>query len=131
MGVTVIDPGRLVLVEPDGLDAKDVLELAGAIIEEQGWSKGSSGGSSLEGGAGWSIHGAVGEAARRAKGVSDKSSDAARPLRDEAKALIESAYAAAHPGEPVKTEFQINDDAADVTEALAAIDAARGRTVAA
>lgn len=113
--VTVITPGKVVRVGPDELDADDILEFGQALIQEQGWVKGESGDATK----GWSIHGAVGEAARRATGASAKDDGRARPLRNEAAAQL----AAANEG---KTEAELNDSADTVDQVLALMGAARG-----
>lgn len=118
MSVTEIQPGRLVKVEPDELDAKDVLELGEALIEEHGWVQQTGGDETI----GWSIHGAVGEAAKRATGEHGKDGARARPLRDEAARLVAEAHGGA-------TEIAVNDNAGSVGEVLAAMRAARGVTV--
>lgn len=116
MTVTVIEPGRLVLVEPDGLDARDIIELGEALIEEHGWVQNDGGNEAR----GWSIHGAVGEAANRATGSKGKDTQDARPLRDEAARLISEA------DQGHRTEQDINDSAPSVDEALLAMRRARG-----
>ena len=117
--VTVITPGKVVRVGPDELDADDILEFSQALIREQGWVKGKSG----DAAGGWSIHGAVGEAARRAMGQTSKSdSGPGRQLRDDAAAQL----AAAHGG---KTEVELNDTADTVEQVLALVGAARGVAV--
>lgn len=116
MSVTEIVPGKLVKVEPDGLGAKDVIELGEALIEEHGWVTGDSGDESR----GWSIHGAIGEAAKRATGSTGKDSTEARPLRDEAARMMTES-------DPNRRgEFEINDQAQSVDHAVAAMRAARG-----
>lgn len=111
MGVTVIEPGRLVLVEPDQLDANDILDFGAALIEEHGHMTGDSGDEQK----GWSIHGAVGEAARRATGSHAKDDPASRVLRDEAARKIMATHE--------RTEFEVNDSATK-DEAVAAMRAA-------
>lgn len=88
MAVTVITPGKLVKVTPDELDVNDILDFGAAIIEEQGHKKGDGG----SGDGPWSIHGAIGEAARRATGQMSKGADDTRPLRDEAAERLAEAY---------------------------------------
>jgi hypothetical protein len=117
--VTVITPGKVVRVGPDELDADDILEFGQALIEEQGWVKGESGDATK----GWSIHGAVGEAARRAMGQTSKSDyGPGRDLRNEAAAQL----AAANDG---RTEADLNDTADTVDQVLALMGAAKGVVV--
>lgn len=116
--VTVITPGKVVRVGPDELDADDILEFGQALITEQGWVKGTSGDASQ----GWSIHGAIGEAARRATGSSAKDSGDARSLRNDAAAQL----AAAHND---RSEADLNDTADTKDQVLALMGAARGVTV--
>lgn len=109
-------PGTLVEVVPDGVGVNDVIELAEALIEEHGNVKGDSG--SEKGG--WSIHGAIGEAARRATDSNAKDSVRARPFRDKAATLLMETDPEG------RGEFVINDDAQNVGEVLAAMRLARG-----
>lgn len=114
--VTEIQPGKLVKVEPDALDAKDVIELAEVLIEEHGWVQGSGGDQA----SGWSIHGAIGEAARRATGAGAKDYGDAPSFRNQAAVLVTGA-------DPLgRTEMEINDQAQTVDEALAVMRKARG-----
>lgn len=98
MGVTVIHPGRLVKVEPDEIDEKDTLEVAEAMIEEQGHIQGDSGDENR----GWSIHGAIGEAARRVTDSQGKDNSEPRALRDAAAQLLLDHHQA--------SEIVLNDD---------------------
>lgn len=111
--VELITP-NVVKVGPGELDELDILEYAEALIEEHGHRVGDSGDEKQ----GWSIHGAVGEAAKRATGSSAKDSGTARPLREAAAAAVERTSG--------KTEFVANDEAKDKTEAVAILRAARG-----
>lgn len=123
MTTTVIRPGRLVRVEPSKISGRHVLELAEALIEEFGHMKGDSGDESR----GFSIHGAIGEAAKRITTSNDKGSDRARSLRDEAKNLVERHHNEGRAGDaPWKTEASLNDDpAVGKDEAIALIREAR------
>lgn len=113
--VTVIKPGKIVLVRPDALDEDDILDFAAAIVEEQGWVKGQGGDATQ----GWSIHGAVGEAARRATDSSGKDSTSARPLRDKAAAKVLAIHG--------KGEVELNDSLDTPAEAVIRLrQAARG-----
>jgi hypothetical protein len=124
--VTDIHPGRLVKVHPPAFGARDVIELAESLIETHGWVKGDGGDASR----GWSIHGAIGEAAARATS-SQKDSTSARPFRDAAAVLVADAdveLRRAHgvPEPARRTEMEINDQAGDVGEVLGVMRAARG-----
>lgn len=112
MSVTEIRPG-VVKVEPDQLDENDVIELGEALIEEHGWVK-NTGGDEKQG---FSIHGAIGEAAKRATGEHEKDGPRSRTLRNAAAAKI---------GDLGKNEIQANDDATDVAEVLGIMREARG-----
>lgn len=111
MAVTIISPD-LVRVEPDGLTADDILDFGAALIEEHGWRTDDSGNAED----GWSIHGAVGEAARRATDSHAKDSEASRPLRDEAARQVEATHGA--------PEFFVNDNATGPQMAVDAMRAA-------
>lgn len=97
--VEEIHPGRLVRIGPARINVNDVLELAEALIEEHGHIKRDSGSAAT----GWSLHGAIGEAAKRAVAAHGKDSPEARPLRDAAN----EALMAAHGG---RTDIQLNDE---------------------
>lgn len=112
MTTTVIRPG-VVKVEPDQLDENDVMEFAEALIEEHGHVKNTGG----DAGTGWSIHGAIGEAARRATGEGGKDGSRSRVLRDAAATKIADLGRG--------TEITIND-ASDQAGAIAALREARG-----
>lgn len=125
--VTVIEPGRLVKVDPDKLDAHDILEFAEVLIEEHGWLQHDSG----DTGRGFSLHGAVGEAARRAvtphsvstyvskdNSTGKREDPGARELRDAANELLVAMHG--------KTDIEINDAASTVDEVLVASRQARG-----
>lgn len=122
MSVTEIEPGRLVRVEPEKVTADDILEFGAAMIEEQGHVKNDSGDANR----GWSIHGAVGEAARRATGESAKDGAASRPLREAAASQLLDHH---FPGVPAKTpteaEHELNDTASGAAEAADRMLAAR------
>lgn len=124
MTVVEIERGKLVQVLPDALNAKDIIEFAEALIEEEGWVQGTGGAA----GQGWSIHGAIGEASDRvtpAPGGNRQGKDnpTARPLRNEAAALLTET-------DPQhRNEMEINDQAQDVDEALVAMRRARGVAV--
>lgn len=119
--VTVITPGRFVRVEPDKVDADDILEFAAALIARYGWVKGDSGDEHR----GFSIHGAIGEAAKRATLSHHKGETASRKLREAAKAQMEKSYS----GRGGLTEFEINDTCTASHEAVSRILSARGVTV--
>lgn len=112
MSVTVISP-TVVKVEPDELNADDILEFAEALIEEHGHYTGDSGSSS----AGWSIHGAIGEAAMRATGEGGKDGSKSRVLREAAKDRVESSTG--------KTEFAANDESGGRVAAMQILNEAR------
>lgn len=113
--VTVIDGGKTVIVGPDDLTADDILEFGAALIEEHGHKKGDSGDASQ----GWSIHGAVGEAARRATGESGKDGPRSRVLREVAAQQLFAKHG--------KGEFEVNDAAPTPAEAVhAMLDARKG-----
>lgn len=112
--MTIITPGELVEVSPDEIDEKDTLEVAELLIDEHGHFKNDSGDETR----GWSIHGAVGEAARRVTDSSGKDQDGPRALRNSAAALLLSKHG--H-GENV-----LNDDpATDKDRAMRLIREAR------
>lgn len=120
MSVTVIEPGKLVRVDPDEVNADDVLEFGAALIREHGHHVGDSGDEKH----GWSIHGAVGEAARRIANVSAKDADPARELRDAAAQRLRDFHFPVEPDlkqtmAPNTAEYQLNDTAADVDEVIA------------
>jgi hypothetical protein len=128
MSVTEIQPGRLVMVGDTPFGSDDIIELAEALIEENGWVKGDGGNASK----GWSIHGAIGEASGRAYGgnSSQKGGTKERPLRDDAAQKVSDADMAMRstPDVPAprRNEMQINDSAQSVDEVLAVMRAARG-----
>lgn len=103
--VEVVVPGKLVRVGPARVNVNDVLELAEALIGEHGWRKTHG----VEGDPGgperppYTIHRAVGEAAKRAVDAHGKDADDARALRDEANDRI----MATHGG---RTDIQLNDE---------------------
>lgn len=113
--VTVIEPGKLVRVDPPALNVDDVIEFAEALIEEEGHVKGEGG----EGKRGWSIHGAIGEAAKRATGEGGKDGTRSRELRNQATAKLTEAF-------PQQNEYELNDTAADGSEAIERLQQARG-----
>lgn len=78
MAVEVLEAG-FVRVTPDVLDWTDVLTHAANLIEEHGWVKGDSGDASR----GFSLHGAIGQAAA-ALTDGGKDNPTARILRDTA-----------------------------------------------
>lgn len=111
--------GRTVRVGEDLLDARDVIEVGEALIERDGWLQRDSGDAAR----GWSLHGAIGEAAKRLgeHGTGhDKGGPVARPLRDAATKLLEKVLP---DGE---TEFTFNDKADDADAVIALMRAARG-----
>lgn len=121
MSTTVIEPGRLVRVDPDVLNADDILEFGAALIEEHGHVTGDSGDVDQ----GFSIHGAIGEAASRATGDSGKNSDRARTLRDAAAEKIRARHMpTAASGN--QAEYEVNDNAPAPAAAVDAMLAARG-----
>lgn len=111
MSVTVIREG-LVRVDPDRVGPDDILEFGARIIEEHGWVTHESG--SVE--KGFSIHGAVGEAARRATGTHDKGAWSARALRDETREQFEIFHG--------KGEYPANDEAESAEVAVGLMRAA-------
>lgn len=116
-GIKLIQLGRLVRIDPAYVDTNDVIELAEALIEEHGHVQQDSGDATR----GWSIHGALGEAAHRLTNDQGKDKPTARRFRDDAAARI-----LANEG---RTELEVNDDPA--TDKQAAIDVlrrARGET---
>lgn len=134
MGVTVIEPGRLVRVEPDTLGAKEILEFAEALIEEHGWikTKAAPGAAAPSRPAeqttktGFTLHGAIGEAARRSStphsmgtAYHGKDSSPARPLRNAVDVLLVEATHG-------NNDIGINDSADTVDEVLKASRQARG-----
>lgn len=128
MGVTVIEPGRLVRVDPDEVNADDVLDFGAAMIEEQGHVVRDSGDASR----GWSIHGAIGEAARRVTGESGKDGPRARELRNAAaEQLRDHHYPPPDPATglaqktPTEAEHELNDTATDAATAAERMRAAR------
>lgn len=115
--VTVITPGRLVRVEPDRIDADDIIEFAGALLFAHGWIKGDSGDEHR----GWSIHGAVGEAARRATGAGTKDAREARILRDQVAGMVAAKYG--------QSEFEVNDTSHTREEAVGRLLNTKGTVV--
>lgn len=90
MAVKVLGAGY-VGIEPDVLDWTDVLLDAQALIEEHGWVKNTSGDASK----GFSLHGAIGQAAATLTGEG-KDAPVARTLREDAltklKAVMPAKY---------------------------------------
>lgn len=127
MGVTVIEPGRLVRVDPDEVSADDVLDFGAALIEEQGHIVRDSGDATR----GWSIHGALGEAARRVTGESGKDGPMARQLRDAAALQLRDHHfpdidpATGVQKTPTVAEHELNDTATGPAEAAERMRAAR------
>jgi len=117
MTVTVIRPGRLVQVEPDKLTADDIIDFAAALIEVHGWVQHDSGDEKR----GWSIHGALGEASRRATQSRGKDDSAARRFRDQANAQIKAKYD--------MDDIKLNDTSANADEAVQRLLNAKGVTV--
>lgn len=104
--VEVVTPGKLVRVGPARVNVNDVLELAEALIEEEGWRKTYGSPDNDPGGPEqppYTIHRAIGEAAKRAVAGHGKDDAAARPLRDEANERIK----ATHGG---RNDIELNDE---------------------
>lgn len=110
--VEVLSP-KLVKIAPTKVTGKDILELAEALVYEHGHVKGDSGDATR----GFSIHGAVNEAAARVTGQ-HKSDAGASELRDEATELL----LRAHEGQ---TDLTLNDSAESKEQVLAYFRAAR------
>jgi hypothetical protein len=116
-----VEDQKILKVE-DRVTPQDILEFAEALIEEQGWRATQPGGDAGGGDtAPWTIHQAIGEAARRLEpdpATARKDGPVARPLRDEATALLSD-----HHG---KTDIELNDECASQTQAIEILRAARG-----
>lgn len=111
-------------VEPGEIDAKDVLELADALIEDGGWAgPGQPSVDSTTGPGPYTLHHAIGRAAdrltanRQTGTTYGKGNTQATKLRDEANRLIKKATG--------KTDIQLNDQAGTVDEILSALRRAR------
>lgn len=134
MGVQVIESGKLVKIEPDDrVTPQEILEFAEELIKTDGWNKSVGLDASIvntpQGG--WTLHGAVGEAARRSAtepsaptyrqkdyASHDQTHPGARELRDDVDTLLMQVHG--------KTDIEINDVATSVDEVLAASRLARG-----
>lgn len=116
-----------IVVGPTGITGEDILELAEALIEHDGWKETKGKMKEAPGtGAGdgnfppWTIHQAIGEASRRvaAEQRVEKDADPARKLRDAANAVLVKAHN--------KTDIQLNDEADTAEQAIALMRQARG-----
>lgn len=105
MTAILVEP-NYVRVEPDSVTARDVINLAIVLIEEQGWKQGDGGSPPGP----WSLHGAIGEAAKLVTDGYSKDNTEARKLRDEANEEL---------GFREGEDITFNDKAADVHEVVA------------
>lgn len=116
-----IERGKILKVGEAGVMPQDILEFAEALIEEEGWRDTHAGENAGDGAsAPWTIHQAIGEAARRMEPVQEtarKDGPVARPLRDTAAQLLYDVHG--------KTDIELNDEATTQDEALAFMRAAR------